>query len=151
MGFSFGGLANIIAQTRNDKIKAVVSLDGTERYQYKLLEKSPFFESKRIDVPYIHMAQKDIPEIVLKEDNIDSELNSKFQLYDSLTNSNTYKLKLHNLIHSSLEIQYFKHEYNKGKGAALRTGINKATGAYLIIQDADLEYNPKNITTFLNF
>ena len=100
IGFSFGGLSNILAQTRNDKIKAVVSLDGTERYQYKLLNKSPFFEPKKIDIPYIHMAQKDIPKRVLKEDNIDSELNSKFQLYDSITNSNAYKLKFHNLTHS---------------------------------------------------
>lgn len=33
----------------------------------------------------------------------------------------------------SLNIQYFKHEFNKGKGAALHTGIQKATGEYLII------------------
>jgi glycosyltransferase involved in cell wall biosynthesis len=37
-----------------------------------------------------------------------------------------------------LDINYFKHEFNKGKGASLHTGISKATGEYLIIQDADL-------------
>ena len=100
VGFSFGGLANMLAQNRNEKIKAIISLDGTERYQYKLLKKSPFFDKINIDVPYIHMAQKEIPEKVLKEDNREAELNTKFELYDSITNSTVYRLKFHNLTHS---------------------------------------------------
>ncbi|MDC6363279.1 MULTISPECIES: dienelactone hydrolase family protein [Flavobacteriaceae] len=100
MGFSFGGLSNIIVQNRNDNIKAIVSLDGTERYQYALLEQSHFFDAAKIDVPYIHMAQKDIPGTVLKEDNIDAELNTKFQLYDSITQATSYRLKFHDLTHS---------------------------------------------------
>ncbi len=44
--------------------------------------------------------------------------------------------------HPDLNLCYYKHEINKGKGAALHTGISQATGQYLVIQDADLEYNP---------
>ena len=46
-------------------------------------------------------------------------------------------------------VKVFFHENNKGKGAAVRTGLQHASGDVLLIQDADLEYNPEEYKNLL--
>lgn len=50
----------------------------------------------------------------------------------------------------SENIRFFSHEKNSGKGGAIHTGINNSTGDFLIIQDADLEYDPDEYLHMLN-
>ena len=64
---------------------------------------------------------------------------------NSLATLNEYKSN-----NIPLNIRIFSHLVNKGKGAALHTGINKATGDIIVIQDADLEYDPKEYNILLN-
>jgi glycosyltransferase involved in cell wall biosynthesis len=47
------------------------------------------------------------------------------------------------------DVKVFYHTKNQGKGAAIRTAIEKCTGDYIIIQDADLEYNPEEYSRLL--
>ncbi|MBN1102827.1 MAG: bifunctional glycosyltransferase family 2/GtrA family protein [Deltaproteobacteria bacterium] len=47
------------------------------------------------------------------------------------------------------EIRVYRHERNQGKGAALRTGFREATGDFVAVQDADLEYDPQDLKRLL--
>ena len=57
--------------------------------------------------------------------------------------------KTRDILNRIAGIQTFFHESNQGKGGALKTGIKKATGDVLIIQDADLEYDPEDYPVVL--
>ena len=51
--------------------------------------------------------------------------------------------------HNYSNLRLVSHDVNKGKGAAIRTGIQSATGDWVIVQDADLEYDPQEFNILL--
>lgn len=68
---------------------------------------------------------------------------------DGSTDQTENKIKSYITSHPKLNIKYCLHAINKGKGAAIRTAISETNGDYLIIQDADLEYDPQEYNDML--
>jgi glycosyltransferase involved in cell wall biosynthesis len=68
---------------------------------------------------------------------------------DYSTDNSKYLIEDYIEDNQTIDIKFFEHSKNKGKGAAIRFGISKASGEYLIIQDADLEYDPNEYNDLL--
>lgn len=86
----------------------------------------------------------------VKEVTLINDIRKELIIVNDCSRDNTEEAILaYQTDHPDLPITYYKHEVNKGKGAALRTGIENATGDFVIVQDADLEYDPQEFNILL--
>lgn len=86
----------------------------------------------------------------IKAVNLDYGIRKEIIIVNDFSTDNTEESVLkYQKENPEMDIQYFKHDYNQGKGAALHTGIQQASGEFLIIQDADLEYDPREYNAIM--
>ncbi len=94
--------------------------------------------------------EKTIAELLLRVDNLDlGKIEKEVIIVDDGSKDGTLSL-IKEFQKDKKHVTVLDHKKNRGKGAAVITGLRAASGDILIIQDADLEYNPQDIPKLIN-
>lgn len=103
------------------------------------------FKKLSIVIP-AYNEEKTIAEIISRVNKVEVGLEKEIIVVDDGSTDGTAEL-LKQLANEKLKVIF--HEKNAGKGAALQTGFSRATGDIVLVQDADLEYDPKEYPRLL--
>jgi glycosyltransferase involved in cell wall biosynthesis len=110
------------------------------------VDDSARFSKLSVIVP-VYDERNTVVEIVRRMRAVDLPVDLEIVIVDDGSTDGTRDV-LRQLADSTVRVVL--HEHNKGKGAAIRTGLEKVTGDLVLIQDADLEYDPEDWPKLLN-
>lgn len=92
----------------------------------------------------VYNEEQTIGEILKRVKNVTLPLQKEIIIVNDSSSDKTERI-LESMKKRMQGIRVFHHIKNQGKGAAIRTGLKASSGDYVVIQDADLEYNPKDL------
>ena len=137
MGFSWGGISDVLVALRNPQVKALITLDGSIQYFYhSLFEKAPFVGRAQLAIPALFLAQR----TPTAEMSASLGADSVFAYFGTLKYSDAYLVRLETIAH-----QNFGEWYNR---------LNPAGSAYFVfdtvVQSAGAERIAAYVRQFLD-
>ncbi|HEY9123956.1 MAG TPA: glycosyltransferase family 2 protein [Bacteroidales bacterium] len=101
----------------------------------------PLYNEER----YILSTLKKVEEVIIPKSINDVEI----IVIDDCSKDNSWQI-INEYVKNKENVKLFRHDVNKGKGAAMRTGIANCTGDLVVFQDADLELSPEDIPVMID-
>jgi len=92
----------------------------------------------------VYNEDKTLGRIIERVQNVNlGKIKKEIIIVDDASKDNSFNI-IKRLAKKYKNIKFYSHEFNQGKGAAIRTGLKHFTGEIIVIQDGDLEYNPED-------
>ncbi|WP_296944121.1 hypothetical protein [uncultured Massilia sp.] len=115
MGYSFGGLANVLAAARDDRISALVSLDGSVRYFPSIVKQATYATPERLALPMLYLGGKPSNAEAM---NRAKEVAASYSLMNQMRYSDLYNVTMYTMEHAAFQ------------GESLRLGPEERFGEY---------------------
>lgn len=115
MGYSFGGLANVLAAARDDRIAALVSLDGSVRYFPAVVQQARYATPERLALPMLYLGGKPATAEAMNRAN---QVAASYSLMNRMTYSDLYNVTMDTMTHAAFQSE------------ALRLGPEERFGDY---------------------
>ena len=112
IGYSWGGLANVLAAARDNRISALVSLDGSVRYYPELVRSAKYVAPERLTAPYLFVAAR--PNSI--EDHVAHKLDTSGSLLNDIKYADFYKLTMNPMSHANFSAEYQRFAPDSGRG-----------------------------------
>jgi glycosyltransferase involved in cell wall biosynthesis len=116
--------------------------------RYNMVESSEVFRKVSIIIPVFN-EQETLLNIIRQVAGVDLPLEKEIVIIDDCSSDGSRELIENTIKEDGFTLRKVYHDVNQGKGAALRSGFKAATGDIVLIQDADLEYDPQEYPKLL--
>ena len=104
MGFSWGGISNVVFAAREPRVRALVSLDGTIAYRWRLFRASVAGDPALVEAPFLFLQSAAMPIDTARKYGVDTIP----AVFDSLPYADLYRVQFHQLVHQNFGAEFVR-------------------------------------------